>query len=242
MIPRLAGALFLLVACSGGRASTTTDAPTTTAAAVTSSTSAAEPAVELPRSGCCDGVEISAGTYQLPNYWGIPLTVAVGEGWRAVFDNTAALMAFAQGQNEAADPSRWLYLIRAPLDVSPEDVIADMAAMTAISVTAGPEAVEIAGFPGSQLDATANHDPDQPEVPANGIEAGSIRLEALNDTGYFPTGFLFTSATRESTLRFLALDAGDRTMLALIDAPPDEFAAFSEEAMAILASLITYPG
>jgi len=87
---------------------------------------------------------------------GVPLTVAVGEGWRAVFDNSAALMALAKGQNEAADPSRWLYLIRAQLDVSPEDVIADMAAMTSISVTAGPEAVEIAGFPGSQLDATAN--------------------------------------------------------------------------------------
>ena len=101
-------------------------------------------------------MEVSAGTYQLPNYWGVPLTVAVGEGWRAVFDHSAALMAFAQGQNEAADPSRWLYLIRAQLDVSPEDVIADMAAMTSISVTAGPEAVEIAGFPGSQLDATAN--------------------------------------------------------------------------------------
>jgi hypothetical protein len=187
-------------------------------------------------------VEVPAGTYQLPNYWGVTLTVAVGEGWRAVFDNSAALMAFAQGQNEAADPSRWLYLIRAPLDVSPEDVIADMAAMTAISVTAGPQAVEIAGFPGSQLDATANHDPDQPEVPANGIEAGSIRLEALNDTGYFPTGFFVTSATRESTLRFVALDVGDRTMLTLIDAPPDEFAAFSEEAMAILGSLITSPG
>ena len=150
-------------------------------------------------------------------------------------------MAFAQGKNAADDPSRWLYLIRAPSDVPPEDVIADMAAMTAISVTAGPEAVEIAGFDGFQLDATANHDPDQPEVAANGIEAGAIRLEALNDTGYFPTGFLVTSATRESTLRFVAFDVGDRTLLALIDAPPAEFAAFSEEAMAILASLIISP-
>jgi hypothetical protein len=150
-------------------------------------------------------------------------------------------MAFAQGQNEAADPSRWLYLIRAPLGVSPDDVIADMAAMTSISVTAGPEAVEIAGFSGSQFDATAKHDPDQPEVPANGIEAGSIRLEALNDTGYFPTGFFVTSATRESTLRFVALDVGERTMLVLIDSPPNEFASFADEAMAILASLITPP-
>lgn len=166
----------------------------------------------------------------------------VEEGWRAIFDNSAALMAFAQGQNAADDPSRWLYLIRAPEEVSPEDAIADMAAMTAVSVTAGPGAVEIAGFPGFQLDATANHDPDQPEVPANGIEAGSIRLEALNDTGYLPTRFFVTSATRESTLRFVALDVGERTLLALIDAPPDEFAAFSEEAMAILASLIAPPG
>ncbi|MEX1133897.1 MAG: hypothetical protein WED83_03525 [Acidimicrobiia bacterium] len=67
-------------------------------------------------------------------------------------------------------------------------------------------------------------------------------MEALNDTGYFPTGFFVTSATRESTLRFIALDVSDRTMLTLIDAPPDEFAAFSEEVMAILASLITSPG
>ncbi|MEX1124114.1 MAG: hypothetical protein WEE53_00480, partial [Acidimicrobiia bacterium] len=101
-----------------------------------------------PPSGCCDGVEISTGTYQLPIYWGIPLTVEVEEGWRAIFDNSAALMAFAQGQNAADDPSRWLYLIRAPEEVSPEDAIADMAAMTAVSVTAGPGAVEIAGFPG----------------------------------------------------------------------------------------------
>lgn len=208
----------------------------------TTSTLAPEPAAELPRSGCCDGVEIAAGTYRLPDYWGIPLTVVVGEGWRTVFDNSAALIGFAQGQNAVDDPSRWLYLIRAPADVPPEDVIADMAAIEAVSVTAGPESVEIAGFDGYQLDATAKHDPDQPDVPASGIETGSIRLEALNDTGYFTTGFLVISATRESTLRFVALDVGGgRTMLALIDAPPDEFAAFSEEAATILASLTASP-
>ena len=168
--------------------------------------------------------------------------MAVGNGWRAIFDNSAALIAFVQGQNAAEDPSRWLYLIRAPSDVPPEDVIAGMEAMNEISVTAGPQEVEIAGFPGFQLEATANHDPDRPEVPGNGIEAGAIRLEALNDTGYFPAGFFVVSATRESTLRFVALDVADRTMLVLIDAPPDEFAAFSEEAMAILASMNTSPG
>jgi len=150
-------------------------------------------------------------------------------------------VAFAQGQNAAADPSRWLYLIRAPADLSPEDAIADMAAMSAITATAEPEATEVADFAGSQLEATANDDPDHPEVPANGIEAGSIRLEALNDTGYFPEGFFVTSATRESTLRFVALDVGDRTMLALIDAPPGEFPAFSEGAMTIIDSLTPAP-
>lgn len=65
-------------------------------------------------------MEIPAGTYQLPPYWGTPLTVVVGEGSRAVFDNSAALMAFVQGQNAVADPSRWLYLIRVPVDVAPK--------------------------------------------------------------------------------------------------------------------------
>ena len=242
MIARPIAALIcsLVVACSGG-SDTTTSASTATTVPVTTTTIPPGPAAELPPSGCCDGIEIPAGTYELPAYWGTPLTVVVGDGWRAVFDNSAALMAFVQGQNAVADPSRWLYLIRAPVDVPPEDVIADMAAMTSISVTADPEAVEIAGFPGVQLEATANHDPDQPEVPANGIEAGAIRLEALNDTGYFPTGFLVATATRESTLRFVALDVGGRTMLALIDAPPDEFAAFADEATAVLDSLTTPP-
>ena len=116
-----------------------------------------------------------------------------------------------------------------------------MAAMDSINVTSDPQPMELAGFAGVQFDATAKHDPEQEEAPTNGIEAGAIRLEALNDTGYFPTGFFVTSATRESSLRFVALETGDRTMLVLIDAPPDEFNAFSEEAMEILASFSTRP-
>jgi hypothetical protein len=146
-------------------------------------------------------------------------------------------MAFVQGKNAADDPSRWLYLIRSPSDLSLEDVIGAMAAMDSITITAGPVDVDYGEFAGQEFDATAHEDPDQPEVPANGIEAGAIRLEALNDTGYFTTGFFVTSATRGSTLRFAALDPGERTLLALIDAPPAEFAVFLEEAMAILDSL-----
>ena len=225
-------------ACGGSSADTTSPSPTTTAAVTTLSP---QPALEIPASGCCDGVEITAGTYQLPDYWGVPLAVAVGEGWRAVYDNSAALMAFVQGQNEVADPSRWLYLIRAPAELTPEDVISAMAAMDSIILTSDPEPVELAGFAGEQFDGTAKHDPERAEAAANGIEAGAIRLEALTDTGYFPTGFLVISATRESSLRFVALETGDRTMLVLIDAPPDDFDAFSEEAMEILASFSKPP-
>lgn len=229
-------------ACGGttGDATSSSNPPSTTAP-TSATTLPPQAASEIPASGCCDGVEITAGTYQLPDYWGTPLTVAVGEGWRAVYDNSAVLMAFVQGQNQVADPSRWLYLIRAPAELTPDDVISAMTAMGSIDLTSDPQPVELAGLAGLQFDATAKHDPEQGEAPANGIEAGAIRLEALNDTGYFPTGFLVISATRESSLRFVALETGDRTMLVLIDAPPDEFDAFSQEAMEILASISTPP-
>jgi hypothetical protein len=82
-----------------------------------------------------------------------------------------------------------------------------------------------------------DEDPEQMAVPANGIEAGAIRFPAFDGTGYFPDGFFVTSATRGSRLRFIALDVGDRTMLALIDAPPNEFVAFADQAAAVLASM-----
>jgi hypothetical protein len=193
--------------------------------------------LELPASGCCDGLELEPGRYELPPYWGDPLFVQVDEGWRVNFDNSATLVAFVQGANAVDDPSRWFYLIRGPSDRTPDQVIEEMAAMTSISVDQAPVAAEVGGFSGFRLDATANDAPDQPAVPANGIEAGSIRLEALNDTGYFTTGFLIISATRQSMLRFIALDVGERTMLALIDAPPAEFGDFAAESEKILESL-----
>jgi hypothetical protein len=228
---------LLGAACGGSSGdSTTLSNPPTTAAPTTQVPQAVS---EIPPSACCDGVAISAGIYKLPDYWGIPLTVAIQDGWRAVYDNSAVLMAFVQGQNRVADPSRWLYLIRAPEGLTSEDVITAMAAMDSIISTSDAQPVELAGFAGFQFDATAKHDPEQEEAPANGIEAGAMRLDALNDTGYFPSGFIAITATRESAMRFVALETGDRTMLALIDAPPDEFEAFSEEAMEILASMST---
>jgi hypothetical protein len=231
--------LLLLAACGESSASTTSTSVTTADISTTTSEmeTTAVAAQPLPTSGCCDGVELAPGRYELPGYWGDPLVVEVGDGWRVNFENAAVLLAFVQGANAVDDPSRWFYLIRAPAELGPEQVIEDMAAMTSITVDQAPVAIEIAGFPGFQFDASAKDNPDQPAVPANGIEAGSIRLEALNDTGYFTTGFLIISATRQSMLRFIALDVGQRTLLALIDAPPAEFGDFAAESEQILGSL-----
>ncbi len=172
----------------------------------------------LPPSGCCNGVELEAGRYELPNYWGSELTVDIGEGWRVIFDSSATLVALLQGTNAVGIPSRWMYLIRAPTDRSAREVIEDMSDMTDITVAEGPVELNAAGYPAIRLDAVANDAPAQAEAPAGGIEAGAATLGALNDTGYFTTGFLIVTATRQSMLRFIALEPGERTMLVLIDA------------------------
>ena len=139
--------------------------------------------------------------------------------------------------NAVGIPSRWFYLIRAPAGLDIREVIDAMAAMPSITVAEGPVETEVASFAAFRLDAMAKDDPNQLEVPSSGVEAGSIRLEALNDTGYFASGFLIITATRQSQLRFLSIDTGERKMLVLIDAPPAEFADFAAQAEAVLESL-----
>ena len=188
---------IMAASCGDGSSPEATSSTVATTPVTSGATTVAPAPAELPRTACCDGTELEAGVYALPDYWGVPLTVQIGAEWRSIYDNSAALVAFVQGQNQADDPSRWLYLIRAPAELTPEEVISAMAAMESINLTTDPQPVEIADFAGLQFDASAKHDPEQAEVPANGIEAGAIRLEALNDTGYFPAGFFVTSATRE---------------------------------------------
>ena len=239
-VQTLAGWLCLLTivaACVHGASDETTPANTQATQPASTTTTQHLPALGLPPSACCEGVELAAGRYELPPYWGVPLVVDVDEGWRAIFDNSATLVAFVQGNNAVGIPSRWMYLIRAPADLSARAVIDSMAEMTAITAEENTAETNIAGFPAVRLDAAANDAPNQAEAPASGIEAGSMRLEALNDTGYFTTGFLIITATRQSRLRFIALEPGERTMLVMIDAPPDEFEDFATQAEEILESM-----
>jgi hypothetical protein len=225
--------VLMLAACSGGGAETV---PPSTSVIITTTTQASPPS-SLPRTGCCEGIELEPGRYELPPYWVRGYTVAVGSDWLVNFDNSAALLSFVQGENSVGIPSRWFYLIRVPEGLDAEAVIEAMAGMESITLVGEPSPAEFGGYSGFRFDASAVENPDQPAVPANGIEAGATTLDALNDTGYFTTGFLMITATRESMLRFISLDLEERTMLALIDSPPEEFEDFAATAEAILASL-----
>lgn len=178
---------------------------------------------------------IEAGTYELPSWLGIPLSIEVGEGWTVLHEEAARLFLLAgKGRNELNDPSQVLVFIAIP-DEDPQDVLTSIRNSPQLAPLGEITEATIKGFAGWQFDATAKPNPGNQGSPAESIPPGVQPLPALSK--YFSPGFLWTTWTAEPRLRFLALHAGEHILLLQIESPPAEFETFAGEADKLLQSL-----
>jgi hypothetical protein len=189
---------------------------------------------ELPAASCCRGRPLEAGNYTMPAWLGVPLAMAVGDGWVVLNEARAMLLALGQGKNELNNPSRLLAFMDAS-PATPEEILADVQGMTQTTTLAGPTAVTIAGYDGLQLDSAANPNPDYAGSPGDDIPPGVQLLPVY--ARFVAPGFLWTTSSPEARVRTVALSVGDQTLLLYVEAPAADFDQFVTDAETILQTL-----
>lgn len=229
-------------------APTPTEAPPTAAPTETplpptaTATAVPEPAFRtVPSVDCCRGRTLSAGRYALPSWLGLPLTVDVPDGWKALNEERALLFALGRGQNVQNNPSELLVFMNATQatpTANPERVIAGVQGSPELSALGEPGSVTIAGFPGVQWDAAALPNPDYAGDVSADIPPGVQFLPAIEQ--YFAPGFAWTTSSPEAVVRTIALQVGDQTLVIYAEAPPDTFETFAADVEAILKTLTVY--
>jgi hypothetical protein len=238
--------VLMLAACSSAAPAAVTDAPTTaptlmlatnTLAPTTESTNTPVPVAQLqpfPKSNCCSGKTIEAGAYELPSWVGIPLTLEVGEGWQVVNEEAARLFMLGKGESIFNDPTQALVFIAIP-NGNPQAILASIKNEKGLTPEDEITETTIAGFPGLQLNLSAKPNPGYEGDKGAEIPPGVQFLPSVNK--YFTQGFLWTTWTAESRLRFIVLNVDEHTLLIEIDSPPTEFGAFASAADQVLQTL-----
>jgi hypothetical protein len=189
----------------------------------------------FPGVGCCRGKTIEPGEYELPSWLGIPLTLEVGDGWRVLNEEAALMFLLAgQGRNSLGDPSQVLAFIAVP-DGDPQAVLTSIKNSPELTPAGEISESTIAGFPGLQVEASAKPNPGNEGNRSDGIPPGVQSLPAVNK--YFTEGFLWTTWTAESRLRFIVLNVDEHMLLIEIESPPAEFEAFVSESDEVLQTL-----
>ncbi len=236
---------YISTACSGAAtpAPTATETPTPPPPTDAPSPAPAEQSIipdqtsqflTIPIDSCCNGKAIEAGIYETPPWFGIPITVEVGEGWRAVNDKEALLFMLGKGRNIYNDPVQALIFILVP-NGNAQAILTSIARETGLTQMSEITEITIAGFPGLQLDLSAKPNPEYQGDKEAEILPGSQFLPVVNK--YFAPGFIWTTWTPESRLRFIVLNVEEYVLLLEIDSPPAEFEAFAGEADQVLQTL-----
>lgn len=240
--------MLLLVACSTATSTpaSATDAPTTlptpvppthTPVPTSKPTDTPVPVSQFksfPSAICCNGKTIEAGEYELPSWLGIPLTMEVDEGWREINEEEALLFMLGKGRNSFRDPIQVLVFIAVP-DGNPQSILTAIKNEPELTRAGEITEITIAGFSGLQLDVSAKPNPGYEGDKEAEIPPGVQFLPAVNR--YFTPGFLWTTWTVESRLRFIALNVDEQMLLLEIESPPAEFEAFASQADQVLQSL-----
>jgi hypothetical protein len=160
----------------------------------------------------------------------------LGEGWRVLNEERALLFLLGRGENVHNNPSQVITFINATSDTaSPESLIAGVQNMPQLTTLTEPVAVNIAGFPGLQLDSVAKPNPSEQGDPQADIPPGVQYLPFFGD--YFAPGFLWTTFSAEAQVRTVALTVGDQTLLLYMEAPAAEFEQFAADAETILQTV-----
>lgn len=182
---------------------------------------------------------LEPGLYAMPRWFMIPLSLELGEGWRGVRDDKNRQVNLAQGTNDVGHGTLWL----APYAISTADVDAFVAELRATPLMTFEDAVpaEVAGLPAQQFDAQA--EPNPTESGNDRREPGTVDILAmhlLHSPGI--TDFDWYTESVEARLRFMFVEVGDYTLVIYLEAPPDEFDAFTTDlAASVLASILVYP-
>jgi hypothetical protein len=188
----------------------------------------------FPSASCCNGKTMEAGVYETPAWFGIPLAMALEEGWRAVNDDDALLFMLGKGRNIYNDPIQALIFIAVP-GGNPQAVITSVSREPGLTQEGEITETTLAGFHGLQVDLTAKPNPGYEGDKESEILPGSQFLPHVNT--YFAPGFIWTTWTAESKLRFIVLSVEENVLLIEIDSPPAEFEAFADDAILVIQTL-----
>lgn len=205
-----------------------TDIPTSTA-------TAGDAFLKFPAVNCCSGRALEAGRYEIPPWLGIPLTVNVGEGWKALNEEAALFFAIARGKNVQNNPSQMIVFFNATGQGSAESLLNAVRQSPEMVPTTEIVPVTISGFPALQLDSTVKSNPDYTGNAEEDIPPGVQFLPVFMK--FFALGFMWTSSTPEARIRTIAVTIGEQTLLLYLESPPDEFDQFAVDAEPILYSL-----
>ena len=225
---------LVLAACGSSSATPTTSLPIDTEIP-TQRPAYTGPLLSFPEVNCCRGKSLEAGRYELPTWFGIPLTVEVGEGWKVLNEEAALLFEIGRGENIQKNPSQMIVFLNVTGRGSPETLISSVKNAPELTTTAESVSVTIAGFSGLQLDSTAKPNPGYAGDPAADIPPEVQFLPVFMK--YFTPGFLWTTSSPEARVRTIALTIDNQTLLLYLEAPQEEFEAFTVDAEQILQSL-----
>jgi hypothetical protein len=189
----------------------------------------------FPSVTCCRGRTVQAGSYRLPAWLDLPLSVEVGEGWRVMNEEQAKFFTLARGQNSLNNPSELIGFMNASSTNSVESLMAQFLEEPTIVPLSDPTVADLAGYAGRQQDFAVLPNPDYPGSAYDEIPAGVQFIHVVEQ--FFAPGFLSVSSSPEAQLRLIVVNVGDALLFVYLEAPPDAFAAFVADADQILQTL-----
>jgi hypothetical protein len=248
LAPRILVAL-VLAACTGAKPSSVATpsssieatsqpaSPAPTLAPTSAPTVAATPEdAQLPTAHQFNPLE--PGRYAMPSWFRIPLSVELGAGWRSFREDKALQVNLVRGANAVGHGTLWF----GPYAIPTADVGAFVAELraTPLMTFEEPVAVAFAGLQGDQFEARAEPNPAEPgsgdRVPGT-VDIGAMRL--LHSPGI--TDFSWYTESVAARLRFMFVEVGDDTLVIYLEAPPDEFDAFTNLAAGVLDTMLVHP-
>jgi hypothetical protein len=199
-------------------------------------TDTAEVAISnFPSVNCCKGRTVQAGSYRLPAWLNLPLSVKVGGGWRVMNEEQAKLFTLARGQNSLNNPSEWITFMNASSAGSSEGLIAQLLEEPNIVPLGEPTVADLAGYAGWQQDFAVLPNPDFAGNQRDDIPAGVQFIGVVEQ--FFAPGFFWVSSSPEAYLRLVVVNVGDTLLFVYLEAPTDTFATFVADAHQILKTL-----
>lgn len=227
---------IFLVSCATSTPSTSV-APSASAAPSAVESASAQPTPvgkQVTAGPCCAGFALEPGRYASPAWFAIPLSLEVGDGWRAFREDKNLAFAFVRGSNDVSHSTQWMALF-APPNEEVEGFMADLHATPLLSFEA-TRSIDIAAFPGERFEAFA--DPNPAQAGDDTRMPNTVDIHAMYHLfSHGITDFTYYTESAEAHLRFISVEVGDHTLILYLEAPPAEFDAFMQLVEPVLESI-----